>query len=197
MSTGVSLAVIPLPEQYRDFSSYCKYLNQANFYNAPTVTMREADETAALNDETVIMDQSISGQTESSISQMVGRGVDERSDVYSLGATVYHLLTGRKPAADFDEITPIRELVPEISEGFAAIIEKMMSLEPENRYQNGTELLYALEHVYELDSEYQNYCKKNRFRKLLIAGMFAAGAAMSAGGFCLWVRKTQQPITGA
>lgn len=184
MSTGVSGGYSP-PEQYRDFPSYCKYLNQANFYNAPTVTMREADETAALNDETMIMDQSISGQTESSISQMVGRGVDERSDVYSLGATVYHLLTGRKPAADFDEIMPIRELVPEISEGFAAIIEKMMSLEPENRYQNGMELLYALEHVYELDSEYQNYCRKNRFRKLLIAGMFAAGAAMSAGGFLL------------
>ena len=53
------------------------------------------------------------------------------------------------------------------------------------RDRNGTELLYALEHVYELDSEYQNYCRKNRFRKFLIAGMFAAGAAMSAGGFLL------------
>ena len=190
MSTGVSGGYSP-PEQYRDFSSYCKYLNQANFYNAPTVTMQGAQQTALMSDETVIMQTPSSEQTESRISEMVGRGVDERSDVYSLGATVYHLLTGRKPAASFEEIVPIRELVPDLSEGFAVILEKMMALEPELRYQNGTELLYALEHVYELDSEYQNYCRKNRLKKLLIAGMFAAGAAMGVGGFLLMNRENE------
>lgn len=185
MSTGVSGSYSP-PEQYRDFSSYCRYLNQASFYNAPTVTMKEAQQTELMNDETVVMEESQTQvQTESRISEMVGRGVDERSDVYSLGATVYHLLTGRKPAASFDEIIPIRELVPDLSEGFAVIIEKMMALEPEMRYQNGSELLYALEHVYELDGEYQNYCSARKRKKLLIAGMFAAGVAMSAGGFLM------------
>lgn len=185
MSAGVSGSYSP-PEQYRDFSSYCRYLNQAGFYNAPTVTMKEAQQTELMNDETVVMEESqTQAQTESRISEMVGRGVDERSDVYSLGATVYHLLTGRKPAASFDEIIPIRELVSDLSEGFAVIIEKMMALEPEMRYQNGSELLYVLEHVYELDGEYQNYCKARKRKKLLIAGMFAAGVAMSAGGFLM------------
>ncbi len=204
MSTGVSRGYSP-PEQYRDLSSYFKGLNKVNSYDEPTAAISDSneptvaisnsnelivaisgsDETVALNGETAVIEQSDSGQTESIISQMVGRGVDERSDVYSLGATVYHLLTGRNPGVDFDEITPIRELMPQLSEGFAVIIEKMMALDPEKRYQNGTELLYALEHVYELDSEYQNYCRKNRLRKLLITGMFAAGVAMSAGGFLL------------
>ncbi len=184
ISTGISRGYSP-PEQYWNFSSYCKDLNTVRSYNEATVTMDGSGETATANDETVVIEQADSEKTESIISQIVGRGVDERSDVYSLGANIYHLLSGRKPEVDFDEITPIRELVPQISEGFAAIIEKMMALEPEKRYQNGTELLYALEHIYELDSEYQNYCRKNRFRKLLIAGMVVAGAVMSAGGFLL------------
>lgn len=73
----------------------------------------------------------------------IGRGVDERSDIYSLGATLYHLVTGIKPGRDFEQIVPIDQCGTELSEGFVHILQKMMELRPEDRYQNGGELLHA------------------------------------------------------
>jgi serine/threonine protein kinase len=82
-------------------------------------------------------------------------GVDIRADIYSLGATFYYVLTGRTP---FNEGTvaqkliwhqtrqpkPIRTLRPEVPEGLAAIIDKMMSKEPGQRYQTPAALAEAL-----------------------------------------------------
>ena len=61
--------------------------------------------------------------------------MDERSDIYSLGATLYHLVTGIKPGRDFEQIVPIDQCGTELSEGFVHILQKMMELRPEDRYQ--------------------------------------------------------------
>ncbi len=131
-------------------------------------------------------------RTESIVSRIVGRGVDERSDIYSLGATLYHLMTGIRPTEDFDAIIPIGRFNISLGEGFRTIIEKMMELDPAKRYQNGGELFYALEHVYELDNEYKSYRRGRRNKGILVAALYMAGAAMVGSG---WITMGRERLT--
>lgn len=98
---------------------------------------------------------------------------DARSDIYSLGMTLHNLLTGIDPREKDYQYIPIRQWNPELSEGLERIIDKCTALEPESRYQNCNELLYALEHYNEEDSLY----KKKQKKKL---HLFAASAAFTA-----------------
>lgn len=131
-------------------------------------------------------------QTQSTVSDIVGRGVDERSDIYSLGATLYHLLTGVRPTEDFDSIKKIGEFPDKPGEGFCIIIEKMMDLDPSNRYQNGGELLYALQHIYELDGEYKSFRRRRRNQKILVVFLYVAGISLMGSG---WVTMGRERLT--
>lgn len=69
---------------------------------------------------------------------------DARSDIYALGMTMHHLLTGVDPR-NGEAYAPVREWNPELSEGVEAIINKCVSPAPENRYQDCKELLIDLQ----------------------------------------------------
>jgi serine/threonine protein kinase len=79
------------------------------------------------------------------------RQADIRADIYSLGATLYFLLAGHGPfrgSASFgrrvchqaESPRPIRELRPDVPEGLAAVLERMMAREPAERYQTPAEV---------------------------------------------------------
>lgn len=105
-----------------------------------------------------------------------GRGIyntDARTDIYNLGATLYHIVTGMNPCEPPYEIKPIREWNPALSSGLEKILLKCTQPDPNDRYQNCTELMYALEHYNEFDDEYR---KKNK-RKM---GAFVATAVLAA-----------------
>ncbi len=92
-----------------------------------------------------------------------GRGMyntDARTDIYNLGATLYHLVTGMNPCDPPYEIKPIREWNPYLSSGLEQIITKCCQPNPEDRYQTCAELLYALDHYDELDNEHRSESKK-------------------------------------
>lgn len=86
--------------------------------------------------------------------------VDCRTDIYSLGATLYHALAG-VPPFDSDtsmgvllkhlrEAVPdVREANPEISAGLARMIMKMMQKAPECRYQSAAELIADIDRLRE------------------------------------------------
>ncbi|MCR5795348.1 MAG: serine/threonine protein kinase [Solobacterium sp.] len=69
---------------------------------------------------------------------------DERTDIYSLGMTMYYLATGKSPLAPPYGYTPARQINPVLSEKMERILEKCIKDNPQDRYQNATELLLDL-----------------------------------------------------
>lgn len=92
---------------------------------------------------------------------------DARTDIYNLGATIYHLVTGKNPTKPPYEIRPIRQWDPSLSSGLEAIILKCIANNPDERYQSAKELRFALEHYKELETSYIQ-TKKNKV-KLFVA----------------------------
>jgi serine/threonine-protein kinase len=84
------------------------------------------------------------------------RPVDIRSDIYSLGATLYHTVTGRPPFTGSDDKDTLKrhvmeelpwpqDFAPDLSDEFCLILSKMLAKNPDERYANPKELLYDLE----------------------------------------------------
>ncbi|MCM1271989.1 MAG: protein kinase [Clostridium sp.] len=115
-----------------------------------------------------------------------GRGIyntDARTDIYNLGATLYHIVTGMNPCEPPYEIRPIREWNPALSSGLEKIILKCTQADPNDRYQNCKELMYALEHYNELDDAYRKKNKKKLGLFITTSVLTVAAAITSAVGY--------------
>ncbi|WP_282926072.1 serine/threonine-protein kinase [Helcococcus kunzii] len=88
------------------------------------------------------------------------RQSDRRTDIYSLGMTMHSLLTGDDPRNPDFNYRPVRDYNPSISGGIERIIEKCIEIDPDNRYQNCMELMYALMNYEKEDEDYRNKQKK-------------------------------------
>jgi len=103
---------------------------------------------------------------------------DARTDIYCLGATLYHLITGHNPGEPPYEMYPIRQWNPSFSTGLEKIILKCTEKNPQYRYQTCHELLYDLEHYDKLNNE---FLTKQRKKLVLFAVSSAITIAISSG----------------
>ena len=116
--------------------------------------------------------------------QFGGMGqTDARTDIYCLGATLYHLVTGMNPCEPPYEIRPIREINPSLSGGLEQIILKCTQRNPQDRYQSCAELMYALEHYDEIDDVFRKKQKRKLTAFASSVSLMVICAAVSIWGY--------------
>lgn len=91
---------------------------------------------------------------------------DARSDIFALGMTMHHLLTGIDPRSG-EAYAPVRMWNPQLSEGIELIINKCVEPAAENRYQSCSDLLYDLEHPELITKDYKKK-QKRKMRSFII-----------------------------
>ncbi len=149
-------------------------------------------------------------------------GEDSRSDIYSLGCTLFHCLTGRPPFAspDVDELvlqqvsTPapnVQVFAPDVSGATAFVIERCLKKDPNERYQNYEELIEHLSYVegQSLTSEAAAPAKKarprqevgaggrNRSQWMTVAAMAVSFLAVAVVGVFAFMQKDPKPAAAS
>ena len=119
--------------------------------------------------------------------------LDGRSDIYSLGAVFYELLTGKRPHTGDTPVqllkkilleapATVRSLNPDVPPGVAAVVEKMMAKRAEERFATAEEVVAALDSPKPVATS----------RRPLLLGAVAA-LVLAAAGALLW-RPAAAPV---
>jgi len=106
--------------------------------------------------------------------------LDVRSDIYSIGATLFHLLTGVRPSRGGMDL--IQSLQQSCSLALADIVEKAMSLNPDQRYQTAEEMLNAIRHLRENDPRVLRWKRARTVACVVLAAAFVLGATSAFVG---------------
>ena len=93
--------------------------------------------------------------------------IDGKSDIYSLGATMYFMATGKK-VLDYKQGIDGKYLAHVTNEAFAQIIEKATEMDPNKRFATADEMFRAFQGVTKKDQRYKNLLRR---QKLELLGM--------------------------
>lgn len=158
--------------------------------NAETVTETSTDDgrdvtTVTESEETVTeaaVGKSLQSTIGSSLSSSLKRVtvLDARSDIYSVGATLYHLLSGKRPKNDAREVEPLS--AKEFSPQLVSIITKAMNPNPDMRYATAAEMLEAINGLWKNDPRVKRRKKQTIAVAAVLALIYATGGAAIYAG---------------
>lgn len=106
--------------------------------------------------------------------------MDTRSDIYSIGATIYHLITGEKPAVGY--IKPITEFPVKIEESLAFVIMKCLQQDPGRRYQSIQELHKAVLGVHISSRAYRRLVRRQFIARIVLLIGIAGFSVLASSG---------------
>ncbi len=150
-------------------------------------TVIDDDKTIVDNDKTEV--SKTTGMPIATVGNMVAfervTMIDHRADIYSVGATMYRLLTGTKPDAEYVHTVPVEKMNLDVSEGLAFAIDKSMSLKPEKRFQTAKEMRKALNNLGKKDKRYKRLVARQTLFCIFFIVCAAASAVTAALGYKL------------
>ena len=132
--------------------------------------------------------------------QASGEAIDYRTDLFSLGSVLYAMCTGHSPFRAETTVAvlrricdgsprPVREINPDIPDWLAAIINKLLSKRPGDRYGSAEDVARLLaEHLAQLQHPIRRH---SMVRRKVIAWIAAGTVAIAASGFFVWLGNSQ------
>ncbi|MGE5124941.1 MAG: protein kinase domain-containing protein, partial [Betaproteobacteria bacterium] len=147
--------------------------------------------------------------------QVRGRAVDARADIFSFGAVLYEMLTGKRAFAGDSAVETLNAILKEdppslfdstrnLSPGLERIVRRCLEKRPEERFRTAHDLAIALEAVSSASigglsgSAIEPPSPPRAERRLAErVGLFAAGALLATGGMLAWNRLHAAPPASA
>ncbi len=133
-------------------------------------------------------------QYQNAIDVMAGKlpkfSLDGRMDLYSLGATFYHLMTGRMPVIDPNtgEVPDILNFDIPYSNGLKSVISKAMKMDPAKRFPSAKKMLQAVKNTEKMDPVYR------RYERLQIGSVFVWVMLLIMGALSIYYGNWQRGV---